>query len=86
MFRVVVNCFMPIHDWSRVSAGVFHDFHHGWVGRLKSTLNEELLPQPYYAIVEPLLGEAEPDVIALEARDVPAMQPESEGVWRCPCS
>ncbi|MBI4602660.1 MAG: DUF4058 family protein [Planctomycetes bacterium] len=71
---------MPIHDWSLVSAGVFHDFHHGWVGRLKSVLNEELLPQPFYALVEPLLGEAEPDVIALQARTAsPWQQGEQQG-------
>jgi hypothetical protein len=22
---------MPIHDWSRVEAGVFHAFHHDWI-------------------------------------------------------
>src|SRR6185437_4378506 len=22
---------MPIHDWSRVGAGVFHDFHEAWI-------------------------------------------------------
>src|SRR5438309_561880 len=21
---------MPIHDWTRVEAGIFHDFHHSW--------------------------------------------------------
>jgi hypothetical protein len=37
------------------------------VGRLKAVLNEELLPRPFYALAEPMLGEAEPDVIALQA-------------------
>jgi hypothetical protein len=59
---------MPIHDWSLVSAGVFHDFHIVWIGRLKGVLNEELLPKPFYALAEPIIGAAEPDVIALEAR------------------
>ena len=22
---------MPIHDWTRVDAGIFHAFHHGWI-------------------------------------------------------
>jgi hypothetical protein len=22
---------MPIHDWTRVDAGIFHDFHHAWI-------------------------------------------------------
>ena len=21
---------MPVHDWTRVDAGLFHDFHQGW--------------------------------------------------------
>jgi len=25
---------MPIHDWSRVDAGIFHHFHHGWIEAL----------------------------------------------------
>ena len=58
---------MPIHDWSRADNGIFHDFHIVWIGRLKGILNEELLPRPFYALAEPILGEAEPDVIALVA-------------------
>ena len=26
---------MPIHDWTRVDAGIFHDFHHDWIFTLK---------------------------------------------------
>ena len=26
---------MPIHDWSRVDAGIFHDFHHAWIEQIK---------------------------------------------------
>jgi hypothetical protein len=22
---------VPIHDWTRVDAGIFHAFHHGWI-------------------------------------------------------
>ena len=59
---------MPIHDWSQVPAGVFHDFHLTWIGRMRDHLNNHLLPERYYALAEPMLGEAIPDVIALEAR------------------
>ncbi len=30
---------IPVHDWTRVGAGIFHDFHHGWIeeiARVKS--------------------------------------------------
>ena len=30
---------MPIHDWSRVDAGVFHDFHLAWVVEIANALN-----------------------------------------------
>ncbi|MBI4604199.1 MAG: DUF4058 family protein [Planctomycetes bacterium] len=68
---------MAIHPWSRVDDGVFHHFHIRWIGALSSILNEGLLPRPYYAIAEPILGEAEPDVIALQAK-IPSARSEKE--------
>jgi hypothetical protein len=41
---------MPVHDWSRVSAGVFHDFHNTWIVELKNALNGGVLPCGYYAM------------------------------------
>lgn len=41
---------MPIHDWTRVNAGIFHDFHLGWVVKLVAALNNGGLPDTYYAI------------------------------------
>ena len=32
---------MPIHDWSSVDAGVFHDFHLVWIGRLKGEFESQ---------------------------------------------
>ncbi len=26
---------MPVHDWTRVEAGIFHDFHHAWIEEIK---------------------------------------------------
>ncbi len=43
---------MPIHDWTRVDAGIFHDFHTVWIGYLRTALNEGLLPEGYYALAE----------------------------------
>jgi hypothetical protein len=50
---------MPIHDWGRVKAGIFHDFHHALVEQVKRDLNAGILPAGYYAMVEPT--EREPD-------------------------
>ena len=29
---------MPMHNWTRVSAGTFHDFHCSWIAELKKAL------------------------------------------------
>ncbi len=69
---------MPIHDWTRVPAGIFHDFHHEWISTTKRALNSGLLPPDYYALAEQTAGGLGPDVLTLEgippgtARDVGA--------------
>jgi hypothetical protein len=57
---------MPIHDWTRVDAGIFHDFHHEWVSTIKRALNAGLLPPDYYALAEQIAGGPAPDVLTLE--------------------
>jgi hypothetical protein len=56
---------MPLHDWTRVSAGTYHDFHNSWITHLKESLNEGLLPPPYYALGEQRAGDTGPDLLAL---------------------
>lgn len=36
---------MPIHDWTRVTAGTWHDFHLAWIAELRNVLNGGLLPR-----------------------------------------
>ena len=43
---------MPVHDWTRVNAGIFHDFNHEWISTNKRALNSGLLPPEYYALAE----------------------------------
>lgn len=57
---------MPMHDWTRVSAGTFYDFHNAWITHIKEALNEGLLPEPYYALGEQRSGDIGPDVLALK--------------------
>jgi hypothetical protein len=38
---------MPVHDWRRVDAGIFHHFHLGWIAELSRALNRGLLPPDY---------------------------------------
>jgi hypothetical protein len=62
---------MPLHDWTRVEAGVFHDFHTVWIGALRTALNEGLLPPGYYALAEQHAGRTIADVLTLHASPVP---------------
>ena len=57
---------MPIHDWTRVTAGIFHDFHHEWISAIKRALNSGLLPPNYYALAEQVAGGLGPDVLTLD--------------------
>lgn len=57
---------MPIHDWTRVDAGIFHDFHLAWIAELRRVLNAGLLPTDVYALAEQVTSGGNPDVIALE--------------------
>jgi len=65
---------MPIHDWTRVPSGLFHEFHQSWSVRLKDALNAGVLTDGYYALVEQHVDGPEPDVIAVQAR-----QPDKAG-------
>ena len=58
---------MPVHDWSRVEPGIFHDFHTAWIAALRSSLNEGLLPSGYYALAEQHAGQHIPDLLTLHA-------------------
>lgn len=63
---------MPIHDWSRVDAGIFHHFHQQWVATVSNVLNQRLLPAEYYALVEQQGAGFQPDVLTLKADGPPA--------------
>lgn len=56
---------MPLHDWTTVVAGTFHDFHYIWVAEIRRRLNGGLLPDGYYAQAEQVTGVAVPDVLTL---------------------
>ena len=59
---------MPVHDWTRVSDGTFHDFHYSWVLEIKRALKRGLLPKEYYVMAEQIGGDlGAPDVLTLQA-------------------
>jgi hypothetical protein len=60
---------MPIHDWTRVDAGIFHAFHHSWIEEIARALNRGLLPADYYALQEQHAAGFGPDVLTLQGGD-----------------
>ncbi|MBI3461548.1 MAG: DUF4058 family protein [Planctomycetes bacterium] len=60
---------MPVHDWTRVEAGIFHDFHHAWIEEIKRVLNSGVLPNGYYALAEQTAEGFGPDVLTLQERE-----------------
>ncbi len=57
---------MPVHDWTRVDAGIFHAFHHSWIEEIARALNRGLLPPDYYALAEQHAAGFGPDVLTLQ--------------------
>jgi hypothetical protein len=65
---------MPVHDWTKVSDGTFHDFHYSWVLEIKRALKRAPLPPGYYVMVEQIGGDlGAPDVLTHQTAG-----PESE--------
>jgi hypothetical protein len=56
---------VAIHDWTRVDAGLFHNFHQRWISALCDSLNLDRLPVDYFALAEQSIREAVPGVLTL---------------------
>jgi hypothetical protein len=59
---------MPVHDWTKVDAGIFHHFHHDWITEIARFLNRGVLPHEYYALAEQHASQFGPDVLTLSSR------------------
>jgi hypothetical protein len=72
---------MPVHDWTRVDDGTYHDFHNGWIIHLLDALNKGVLPKGYYAQSEQHSIEYIADVLTLHVpSDEPAVPAPGGGV------
>lgn len=58
---------MPAHDWTRVTAGIFHDFRLAWIVELWKALNGGLLPAAVYAQIEPVARRVDPSTLTFES-------------------
>ena len=61
---------MPIHDWTKVDAGIFHHFRLGWIEEIARELNRGVLPDDDYAMAEQHTSDSGPDVLTLQSRSI----------------
>lgn len=71
---------MPIHDWTRVEAGLFHAFHVKWIANLADALNEGALPPDYFALPKQKSAGYAPDVLTLHLAEGEKSTPSPGGV------
>ena len=71
---------MALHDWTRVGAATFHDFHGAWITHLKEALNGGILPRGYYAMSEQHAGPMIADVLTLRGGQKRESPPASGGI------
>jgi hypothetical protein len=70
---------MPVHDWTRVDDGTYHDFHNAWIIHLKEALNGGVLPKNYYAQSEQHSLEYVADVLTLHVPSETSSGPAPTG-------
>jgi hypothetical protein len=73
---------MPVHDWTRVEDGIFHDFHMVWIGELRTRFNAGILPADCYALAEQVAGGIGPDVLSLRMPADSGSVPDGDGSQR----
>jgi hypothetical protein len=69
---------MPMHDWKRVPATIYHHFHQRWTISICDALNAGLLPPGYSALVEQYSSGLYPDVLAVQRRNSRPANPRAE--------
>lgn len=60
---------MPMHDWTKVKPGTYHDFHNLWLMAIRHALNNGVLPQGYYAMTEQWVLGVEADILTRQAAE-----------------
>jgi hypothetical protein len=70
---------MPLHDWTRVPAYAYHDFHTGFLVAIRRVLNSGVLPAGYYARAEQTTRTMGPDVLTLQSQTPDATTPRTGG-------
>lgn len=71
---------MPMHDWSRVRSGTYHNFHVLWMSEITNRLNGGLLPPDFFAMAEQIIGRPETDVVTLQNAGAKSSSERNGGV------
>lgn len=74
---------MPIHDWTRVRANRFHDFHQSWTIAIRNALNAGLLPSGYFALVEQKTGGRGSDVVTPDLTEAASYARKANRITIC---
>jgi hypothetical protein len=69
---------MPMHDWKRVPATIYHHFHQQWTISICDALNAGLLLPGYSALVEQYSSGLDPDLTQACPLSFP---PTSRSCW-----
>ena len=69
---------MPVHDWTKVDAGVCHSFHSTWLTKMNESIVQRL-PKGYYSLQEQYAGPTGPDILALSIQPPFERDPPSDG-------
>ena len=76
---------MPMHDWTKVKPGTYHDFHNLWLMAIRHALNNGVLPQGYYAMTEQWVLGVEADILTRQAPETNGSSlPHGNGVSGTP--
>ena len=67
---------MPMHDWMKVEAGIYHHFHNTWLLTIARALNQGVLPPTYYAMTEQVTLSAEADILTLQGPPQNGVRPK----------
>lgn len=70
---------MPMHDWTKVAAGIFLAFHHRWISAICDALNSGGLPRDYYAAPEQIAAGFGPDVLTPQSGDEDGSRRSGDG-------
>ena len=56
---------MPMHDWTKLLDGDYHHFNQRWIQAIADALNDDALPDGYFALSDQVAGGPIPDVVTL---------------------